>query len=127
MRCPLPAPLSEHPGRAVKSLKGQPVWGALSAEGRIWGPLALPTGPHVESETGWKDNGLIQEPRLDQPRIRQAWCLQLSRLVVVTLTQAQHRGSRLKGPLLILLRILLSVSSSLIELPFPVFLVTNKC
>lgn len=79
------------------------------------------------TETGWKDNGLIQEPRLDQPRIRQAWCLQLSRLVVVTLTQAQHRGSRLKGPLLILLRILLSVSSSLIELPFPVFLVTNKC
>lgn len=34
------------------------------------------------TETGWKDNGLIQEPRLDQPRIRQAWCLQLSRLVV---------------------------------------------
>ena len=30
------------------SLTGQPGWGALGAAGRMWGPLALPTGPHME-------------------------------------------------------------------------------
>ena len=48
---------SEHPGWAVKSLKGQPVWGALSAAGRMWGPLALPTGPHVEAGPPQEERG----------------------------------------------------------------------